>query len=337
MRRLMWIFLGLILFPRIFLGAALIEEPPLFSIKGKESLLNRPEGIAFSPCGKFAMIANSSSNNILFYAFTKAQNKPESILKSSFKYPHDAVYSPMGEHIAVASRGNNKVTIHKINDLSLYEENPLKVIEGKCASLNGISCVKYHPGGKILAIGDVSGHKVALFRIDGEEYDTVPYQTITARIDILDKPDGLAFSKDGRLLAVISHGTHALLLYEKIPGADEYYPDPMQILQSDFSFPHSVCFHPIDDTLVVSSAGGRKTLALFEKISENPPYYSIKPTQVLSIYNPATIHLQKEAPEEGGVKGVAFSLDGLIIGICASDIADPNKSVLFYRLKNLSQ
>lgn len=81
---------------------------------------------------------------------------------------------------------------------------------------------------------------------------------------------------------------------------------------------------------MISNAGGKKTLNIFRKNSESFPRYASYPQQSLEIYSRQTIYLQNKYPEEGGVKGVAFSSDGKYLGLCASDIEKPDQAILIY-------
>ncbi len=326
-------------------SAEIVDQNPVGVIQGIDSLIRHPEGIAFSPSGDLVAIANSEGGNILFFlssdcCISSSQVSPIYVidgLNSPLGYPHDLSFSPDGEHLAVACRGNNRIMIYKRNiGNDFYEQEPFVVIEGNQLQLPGINAVKYSPTGNCLGVCDVAGHQIAFFLYNNDTYESLPYQVIQAPEDILYQPDGLAFSSDGRLLAVTSHGTHSLLIFEKTSSSEgKYSASPVEILkgeETNFCFTHSVCFHPLDDTLAVSSAGGRKTLSLFKKVSDTVPRYSIVPSQTFEIYNPETIHLQQYNKEEGGVKGVAFSPDGKILGLCAQDMGDPLKSILFYTI-----
>jgi WD40 repeat protein len=326
-------------------AALVVDQQPLGVIQGQESLLNHPEGIAFSPSGDVVAIANAKANNVLFYRTADClssalpQIRPAFVLESKMApldYPHDVAFSPDGQHLAVVSSRNNCIMIYKKNSHDeFFEEKPMARIAGK-PNLLKISAVKYHPNGNCLAVCDVSGNKIALYRCHQDTYESIPFQLLTGKRKIIDRPDGVAFSSDGRLLAITSHGVHSALLYEANGTGEGFHPNPVQILQgpdTHFCYTHSLSFHPRDNTLAVSSAGGTKTLALFQKTSDQAPLYSSAPLQVLEIYNPETIHLQDKLPEEGGVKGVAFSPDGHVIGVCVTDIGDDQRCVIFYSIQ----
>lgn len=324
--------------------ATIVDHHPIGIIEGTESMINHPEGIAFSPSGNLVAIANAGGSNVLFFqasdcCSTGTKSQPVFVingLDSPLKYPHDLDFTLDGEHLAVACPGDNRVIIYKRNVQSgFYEEKPLAVIEGSKGGLLAISAVKYCPNGNYLGVCDVAGYQIALYHYNGENYDSMPYQVIRAPSDILKQPDGLGFSKDGKWLAVTSHGNHSVLIFERKFLSQEYSNTPAEILKGEetlFTFTHSLCFHPIDDTLIVSSAGGRKTLSLFKKISELVPRYTSSAAQAIEIYNPETIYMQEFYPEEGGVKGITISPDGKILGICAGDIVNTCRSIQFFSI-----
>lgn len=343
--------LYLILFFHFAFGTALlhsaeiISSSPLFVIEGAASKLNHPEGVSFSPTGEFIAVANARNNNILFYRviendISKMTREPAFIMKGrpAFSYPHDLSFSPDGEHLAIVSSYSNKITIHERDVISgFYKSEAIAVIRGTKAGLWNVHTVKYNQAGTLLAVCDVAKNTVALFPRLESHYDETPSQILSLPLSIMDRPDGVAFSSDGSLLAVTSHATHSVLLFaQDQDNAERYDAVPCQILQGEetgFHFTHSLAFHPVDHTLVVSSAAGKKTVAVFNKLPGSPITYSLVPSQILEVYNPETYHLNMYEPEEGGVKGVAFSPSGKVLAILSTDLGDSRKSVIFYAVE----
>lgn len=324
----------------------LIKNPPGTMIEGKTSGIVRPEGIAFTRTDDFVAIANYHGDSILFYqrvgnSGAVYETTPTYIIKgpeSQLYAPHDLCFSPDGNYLAVANRNGNSVTIYKKKpDQIFFDSTPIAVIHGKTGNMLTTNAVKYAPQGNIIAVADVAGDVIALYHYQDEKYDEYPYQLIHNSSGILYQLDGLAFSNNGKLLAVTGHATHAVLIYQQLTNSSNLYSsEPVEIIQgkqTNLCFPHSLCFSSSDD-LVVSCAGGKKTLNLFKKLSDNSPRYSTTPEQSYEIYNPNTIHLQAHAPEEGGVKGIAFSTEGNTLGLCSSDIANSNKMILIYSLSS---
>lgn len=325
--------------------AEIISHPPLFVIEGVPSKLNHPEGISFSPSGDIIAVANARNNNILFYRvfeneITKMTQEPSFIMKGrpAFAYPHDLSFSPDEEHLAIVSSYSNKITIHERDEASgFYKSEAIAIIRGTKAGLWNAHTVKYNPAGTLLAVCDVARNTVALFPRLESHYEETPCQILSLPISLMDRPDSVAFSSDGSLLAVTSHATHSVLLFAQDPDNTERY-DALhcQIIQGEetgFHFTHSLAFHPVDHTLVVSSAAGKKTVAVFNKLPQQLLSYPLIPSQILEVYNPETYHLNMYEPEEGGVKGVAFSPSGKMLAVLSTDLGNSQKSVIFYAVE----
>ncbi|CRX39466.1 WD40 repeat domain-containing protein [Estrella lausannensis] len=342
---LLILFFHLTVCPALLSSVEIISSPPLYTIEGAASKLNHPEGIAFSPSGDFIAVANARSNNILFYRIfendiSKMTPEPAFIMKGhpAFSYPHDLSFSPGGEHLAIVSSYSNKITIHERDEVSgFYKSEAMAVIHGKKAGLRNAHTVKYNPAGNRLAVCDVAGNSVALFKRSNNHYDEIPCQILSLPLSLMDRPDGVAFSSDGSLLAATSHATHSVILFANDPtAADEYDPIPIQILHGEetgFHFTHSLAFHPFDHTLVVSSAAGKKTVAIFRRQPGEALSYPLIPSQILEIYNPLTYHMHVYEPEEGGVKGVAFSPSGKVLAILSTDHGNSRKSVILFAVE----
>ncbi|MES2122312.1 MAG: beta-propeller fold lactonase family protein [Chlamydiota bacterium] len=330
-----------------FSGARSGDVSPAAMIKGKASALNRPEGIAFSPCGDFFAVANAHANCISFYKKTGNdalfETIPFDVIQgqvAQLDYPHDLSFSPDGTHLAVANRYGDLVTVYKRDaDQTRFHHTPVAVIKGEPSLLSAPNAIKYSPVGNAVAVCNMQEHRITFYRYEGDVYEQSPYSVLQNSLDVLNTPDGLAFSRDGELLAVTSHANHSVVLYQKVSDAPILYsPQPIEVLRggaTSFCFTHSLCFHPITDDLIVSSAGGKKNLSYFKKKGEAFPRYSNGPDKVFAIYSPESIHLQLKYPEEGGVKGVAFSPGGEYLGLCASDIAKPYRAIFIYQTNAL--
>lgn len=313
---------------------------PISSLYGQNSLISNPEGIEFSACGELVAIADAGSCKTLLFRVAdclSANNniEPVAILdlpKNSESYFHDVAFSPDGTHLAITNRNANQVTVHrKSTDERIFERTPFAVIDGDAAGLDCITAAKYSPNGNCLGVCDCVGHQVALFRRNGETYERQPYQRMARPGNVLRIPDGLAFSKDGKILAVTNGGTHGVLLFERLSGTeDQYSSSEVQALlhdQAPLNSTHSVAFNPLDDTLIVTCHMPMQSVFVFKKIAPKAPHFSSEPSQILNIYNRDTIHLRKTSHGrgQGGVKGAAFSPDGKILAICASEIGSSGR------------
>jgi DNA-binding beta-propeller fold protein YncE len=341
------VFLLCLSFFNLGCAAILIQEKPASVIMGEQSGLGRPEGIAFSPEGDLIAVANASMNSVTFYKRKNASSAEYEKIpfftiqgaRSLIYYPHDVCFSPDGQHLAVVNSRSNSITIYKKNS-DRYDPIPTAVIRGEHSGLKHPHAVKYAPHGKFIAVANLLGNTITLYQYEGDTYSGSPYHVIqNSKYRVFNRPDGLAFSSDGELLAVTNHDAHSVAIYQELPHSPGFYTaDPVEILQGEVTnlcYPHSLSFHPSNEYLAVSCAGGIKTLNLFKKISEQFPRYSTTPEKTMEVFNPETIQLQKEWPQEGGVKGIAFSPDKNQLGLCAADILNPDRSILIYSIEHL--
>ncbi len=318
-----------------------IIEPPGTILEGVESKVCHPEGIAFSPTGDSVAVVNAASDAICFHR--RLANDSNYEITPSFtiegpdaqlSYPHDVAFSPNGEHLAVANSQGQSVNIYKKSTQhDFYEPVPMVVLKGRRTQLHYPHAVKYVPTENAIAVANVYANTIAFFHYEGDDYEQVPYYVIT-QDQILDRPDGLAFSSDGELLAVASHGNHLVPIYQRQQGPNGEYSwklvEVIRGFRSNLYYPHSLSFHPSNEYLAVSNAAGAQTLLVFKKVSDTFPRYGRTAVQALSIFHAESVPLQSTFPEEGGVKGVAFAPNGNALGICSSNIADLHKSVLIY-------
>ncbi|MBI2742468.1 MAG: hypothetical protein HYX48_00930 [Chlamydiales bacterium] len=294
------------------------------------SRLDRPEAVAFTPSGDYVAVANALADTITFYrrigeegavyettpAFTI--EGPESQLN----YPHDLSFSPDGTHLAVANRHGNAITIHK-RDLATnrYDSVPIAAIGGKRSRIGHPDAVRYSPVEKIIAVANMHSNTLTFYSYQGDRYERQPYQMI--RNSILKIPDGLDFSRDGKLLAVTSHDAHCVVIYQRKSSSHGVYSDrPIQILhgkETRFCYPHSLSFNPLDDSLAVSCSQGRKNVHIFTREPEgsmlpyaNAPELSL---EIIEMYDESTIALLEQLSQEGGVKGITFTPDGRSLAI----------------------
>lgn len=315
-----------------------VDNIPLTVMENNFSELNRPEGVTFSPSGKYIATANLFSNTITFYKRcgdrgSIYENTPAFSIKgaeSQLDYPHDLAFSPDGRHLAVANRQGNSITIYAQDPIQdIYYNEPIAVIQGQSSLLSGPSSVKYCPENSILAVANTANRTISFYHYNGDYYDPAPYQIIQDTPDVLSIINSLDFSMDGELLAVTSADTHSLLIYQRNSNSENSYgPQPIQIikgLQTNVCYPHSVSFHPTKNYVAVTNAQGRKNINIFQKISHDCPHYGLNPVLTLEItkmYDEFTIQFIEQLLHKGGCKGVSFSPDGASLAITQNLTAD---------------
>lgn len=327
------LFLSLLFFCHGFSQAQVFEQKPFNIISGEESGLSRPEGIAFTPDGKYIAVANSDGSSIVFYEFGRSNipvfelKGPETLLY----YPHDVSFSPDGKYLAVANRLGNMVTIYKRNENEFtFSLRPIHVI--KEASFSGVGAVAYSPTENILAIGDTFSNRVLIYTFNAEEYQKTPCCSIGVSL-----VDGLNFSPDGKFLGATSHGTHSVLFFEhRSKRGNLFTTEPVHIIKGEDSFlkyPHSLCFHPTKDYIAISSAGGSADVNFYQNEKPDQCSHIGTPVQTLKLMlEDVRDAIERENPQECGGKGVAFSPDGKTLGVCLPSIIGED-AVLFFREK----
>jgi WD40 repeat protein len=330
--------INLMLFSCYGYAALIVDSAPTTIIRDQLSELDRPEGVTFSPTGKYIATANSLVDTVTFYrrigdSGSQYETTPAFSIQgkeSKLNYPHDVAFSPDGLHLAVANRIGNSITIYKRNfNDDFYSNKPIAVIRGASSGVRRPDSVKYSPTNNIIAVANLADSSIAFYRYKGDVYEKKPYQIIQDTPDVLLVPDGLDFSVDGELLAVTSHDANAVLIYQKLQGSNgKYTSRPVEIIQgadTNLNYPHSVSFHPTKNYLLVSSSQGLKNINIFQKTSDDFPRYGTKPLlslEITQMYDESTIHLLEELHQEGGCKGVAFSPDGKALAITQNLSAD---------------
>lgn len=317
----------------------IIKEVPILVIKEENFPNKRPEGVAFSSTGKYLAVANSHASSIEIFLRSDGrtglyETKPAFVLSgldSEVDYPHDVSFSWGNQHLAVADRSQHSVLLFK-EDLEngFFEERPFHKITSARDCFNGVGAVAYSPSERLLAIADTMNHTVLIYRYKGEKYGAEPCCTLV--LPNLQCPDGLVFSPDGQYLAVTYHSSNAVAIFKRsyLDGTPHsFHSEPVQVIQGEealLNCPHSVAFHPSNDVIIISCAGGRNSVNVYRKTETG---FASSPNQTLRTYNAETIHLQEEWPQEGGAKGIAISSDGKLIAVCNPDLGAEDKVYLF--------
>jgi DNA-binding beta-propeller fold protein YncE len=127
---------------------------------------------------------------------------------------------------------------------------------------------------------------------------------------LLDLPDGLAVSGDGRWLAVSNHDGHNVFVYA-YATLDEH-SDPVAILRGA-RYPHGLRFDAGGDRLLVADAGS-PVVHVFER---GPHGWSGAryPSATMTVVDEHAFALGNRNPREGGPKGIDVHRDTNVVAV----------------------
>lgn len=310
-----------------FLQARLVvSEKPSTVISGEEALLERPEGVSFSPSGDCLAIANSSGGSVTIYARvgnegTKYQSTPECIIKNRklLVYPHDLDFSPCGNFLAVANRNKHSISFFRrtSNSSCQFKSATCFNLRGKRTKLNLPASVAYSPKGDFLVVANrLGGGPITLYRPknngNNSVFDFIPFNIITAeelQARNISASHGVAVSYDGKKVAAVhkrvsslSPSNSALVIYENQASPNKA-PCFAPTYVKDFgkNCLHSISFHPSGKYLLITHE--RDDVMIFEWSEESQEYEQI-----------AAIPIEKSGKLEGA-KGAAFSPRGNCLAV----------------------
>ncbi|MEW9837659.1 YncE family protein [Mesorhizobium marinum] len=176
-----------------------------------------------------------------------------------------------------------------------------------------------------LAIGRLPAGQVALFVCNNYAHRVTRHVTaprfgyLNWRNDVLlrqglDIPDGIALSGDGRWIAVSSHGTRDVKLYD---AAARLGPDaePAGVLRQA-NYPHGLRFTADDRHIVVADAAS-PNLHVYER--GDGWEGGRDPVRSVTVLDEATFLRGRHNPEEGGPKGLDIDRTGRVVAVTCEE------------------
>ena len=282
---------------------------------------HRFEGIAFSPDGSSLAVATSEANALFLYRHANGRVAEEPFAtvggtRSRLEYPHDVAFSAAGDLMAVAQRKGAIAVYAK--DGEGFTSDPAFVIRGSRTRLHfsdGVAFVP--PSDDALAACNLESHSISFYRMTSRTplaFELTP--SLEMKGGAIYEPDGLAFSSDGRWLAVANHGNHTAAVFDRPSGA-------VTVLRHrSFRYPHSVAFTPGTNHLLVTNAGAN----YFSVFEHDGRAWSRSPV-ARQIVGPdrAFREVNARCKEEGGPKGIAVHDDH--VAVCS-----PEQGIVIYTL-----
>ncbi len=277
----------------------------------------RFEGIAYSPSGNTLAVAASDRDTILFYrrqSDGRFEDQPYSFLSfdAGIKYPHDLSFTECDGYdlLAVAQRWSALTVFRRRHDADYFEREPVFEINGRKSRLNysdGAAFVP--PNSSHIAACNLRSNTVSFYEWTPGPSPTFKREPVfELKHESISSPDGLAFSSCGRWLAVANHGDQTVAIFERsAPGLPEYSAPPVVILSDEsLQYPHSLCFIPDSDHLVVTNAGANY-LSVYEPQNDVDKRTWNSSPVVKKVIGPDSFFKEINATNkmEGGPKGIA--------------------------------
>lgn len=294
----------------------------------------RFEGIDFSPLGNTIAIATADTNSVLLFRRNShgcfdglpCQKIGE---PSALDYPHDVSFSLTkdSEILAVSQRVGSIAFYQKRNASDNYDPEPVFNISGpetKLAFSDGVAFVP--PYNEYLAACNLERATIAFFRrssLSPLSFDHSP--EFELKHSSVFNPDGLAFSRSGKWLAIANHGNQTVSIFQRrnqlFSGCKlSYGPEPMTVIDDmQLHYPHSVAFTPRTNHLVVTSAGANYFSVYRPRRNHFGMRWSQLPVAQVIVHDDDEFRKVNTANKmEGGPKGVAIYRNSL--AVCSPQI-----------------
>lgn len=292
--------------------------------------LERFEGVGFSSSGNIIGVATADTNAVLLFR-RKSDGLFEDVPywriggpSSGLNYPHDVSFSMCGdtELLAVAQRRGTITIYEKKRTAENYDVEPVFEISGqesKLAFSDGVAFVP--PNNEYLAACNLERGTITFYRrisLSPIRFDVIP--DFELKHPSVHNPDGLAFSRCGKWLAVANHGNNSVCIFRRrnkilSNGKLRYGPEPVTIIEDpQLRYPHSVAFTPQTGHLIVTNAGANYFSVYEPRRRHFRRQWSQSPMSQMIVGPEDTFRaINSQNKMEGGPKGVAIHKNNLAV------------------------
>jgi hypothetical protein len=316
--------------------------------------LGRTEDVRFSPLGRKIALAGFGQNEIAVADVEiDATSEVTAVVVTALRrFRSPALRMPHGvdwldeESLVVGNRDGGVVVFRVPPSTAVSEVVPIEPL------VNGADGAAEGPGSVLVRRRPSGGHEV--LRCNNFADTVTRHQVIDGGVceagevivrRRLDLPDGLALSPDGRWLAVSSHNSHAVLVYDFERAAGE--AEPAAVLRG-VRYPHGVRFNADGRLLFVADAEAPFVqMFSFPDGSCSGAHY---PTGTIRVMSDETFLRGRVNPAEGGPKGIdvyhpsnilAVTAECLPLGLFALDdlrtVGTDDDDLLRYELDVLAE
>ena len=246
--------------------------------------------------------------------------------QSGLSYPHDLSFSRFRgiECLAIGQRTGAIAIYAKSRSNDQFGSAPVFEIRGPETGLDHSDGVAFiPPTHQHIAACNLRSGTISIYERTSQAIEFRLEPVFELRHPSLVHPDGLAFSSNGKWMAVANHGGNTVSVFERrgdslsTQAGVEYGPEPAIVIDDpELRHPHSVSFVPKSHHVVVTNAG-----ANFFNIYQHDgkSQWSKTPMVQQAVAQADTfLEVNLENPMEGGPKGVAVCKSR--IAVCSPQI-----------------
>ena len=211
---------------------------------GTAARFRQPADVAFSPDGQWLVVADAGSHRVRMVAVASgattslAGTLSESGLADGtagrvrFNYPCGVAFSPDGRTVAVADAGNHAVRLISVPAAAAWENATVRTLagggiagfaDGNSSSFSDPRGVSFSPDGSVVAVADAGNHAIRIVNVASRTTTTIGDRAAIASqigdgrfgdgaVPAFFRPTGVAFSPDGKQIAVADSGNNAIRL-----------------------------------------------------------------------------------------------------------------------------
>jgi WD40 repeat protein len=316
----------------------LVEQAPVAVANGASGAITRPECIAYSPCGAFRAVGNSTDRSVAFFQSQEDGSGyfgdvPVSVLRheKALNYVHGVQFSPDGKTLLVVGRNSHMFAIfeRKTGQVCEFHSEPAFTLSGRGHGLRFPTGVTLSPDGQWLVVANrIPETGLSFYECASRvplQFVHLPEYTLNATVFAphdLSGPQDVTFSPDGQWL-LVSHdlfylaedkrGQPGISLFRWPGNPGGLSPANPDIVQQIPYRAHSVAFHPNSSLFGVTiSDGGTQ----FYRVLKNPGRIQ----QVGQLPSRAK-------PDSGGDKAIGFPQNGEEV-----EISNMNDEIVVHHL-----
>ena len=298
--------------------------------------LGPTEDVRFSPSSRRLAVAGFTNNKITVFDISAATSQKSNsitltdvaeISSSYLSRPHGLDFLDEERILVVNREGYACIFELPLSAKGSLELTPSAIIRSGINSPGSVAVIKNVYDLDQALICNNYAHNVTRHKLDlNADFSSDGGEVLLKRW--LDIPDGICVSKDKKWIAVSSHATHAVLIYENNPLLNER-SNPIGILRGVL-YPHGLRFS-FDNRLILVADAGSPYVHVYEQ--NNSDWRGLyRPFRSLRVLNNEDFLRGRHNPEEGGPKGIDVS-DPLNVLVSTSEMQPLN----FFDLRGAAQ